>query len=75
MEKGEKIKTILRKNKDGLTGLTITDLVKKSKFSRSTVIKVLSKLEGASKISFKKIGMAKIYSLNKGKRKNNKNAK
>ena len=65
MEKGEKIKLILKKSH---RGLTITDLVTKSKLSRSTVINVLSKLEGADKISFRKIGMAKIYSLNRRKK-------
>ena len=68
MEKEGKIKLILKKSHKGLT---ITDIVKKSEFSRSTVINVLSKLEGAGKISFRKIGMAKIYSLNT-RRKNRK---
>ena len=66
MEKEEKIKTILRKSKDGLT---ITDIVNNSKFSRSTVINILSKLEGAGQISFRNVGMAKIYSLNKRRKK------
>ena len=69
MEKEDKIKLILKKTS---RGLTITDIVNKSKFSRSTVINILSRLEGAGKISFRKIGMAKIYSLNK-KSKNEKN--
>ena len=69
MEKEGKIKLILKKTS---RGLTITDIVNKSKFSRSTVINILSRLEGADKISFRKIGMAKIYSLNK-KIKNEKN--
>ena len=62
MEKECEVKLILKKSHKGLT---ITNIVDKSKFSRSTVIKVLSMLEGAGKISFRKIGMAKIYSLNK----------
>ena len=66
MEKEGKIKLILKKMS---RGLTITDIVKKSEFSRSTVINVLSKLEGAGKISFRKIGMAKIYSLNNWRKK------
>ena len=62
------ILSILKKNQNrGITsaanGLTITDIVEKSKFSRSTVINILSKLEGAGKISFRKIGMAKLYYL------------
>ena len=64
MEKEGKIKLILKKSDNGLT---ITDLVKRSRLSRSTVIKFLAKMEGANKISFIKIGMAKVYSLNKGK--------
>ena len=66
MEKGDEIKLILRKSHKGLT---ITDIVKQSKLSRSTVINVLSKLEGGDQISFRKIGMAKIYSLNKRRKK------
>ncbi len=67
MEKEGKIKLILRKSKDGLT---ITDIVNKSKSSRSTVINALSRLEGGGQVSFRKIGMAKIYSLNtRGKKK------
>ena len=66
MEKEGKIKLILKKTS---RGLTITDIVNKSKFSRSTVINILSRLEGAGKISFRKIGMAKIYSLNKKSKK------
>ena len=62
MEKEGEVKLILKK---ASRGLTITDIVNKSKFSRSTVLNVLSRLEGACKISFRKIGMAKIYSLNK----------
>jgi predicted transcriptional regulator len=65
MEMGDKIKTILKKNSNGLT---ITDIVNKSKFSRSTVRNALARLEGARKISYKKIGMAKIYSLKGAKK-------
>ena len=60
MEKGDKIKLILKKNSHGLT---ITDLVDKSGFSRPTVRTILAKLEGAQKISFRKIGMAKVYTF------------
>ncbi len=63
MEKENKIKLILRRSKEGLT---ITNLVTKSGISRSTVINILSKLDGANKVHVRKIGMAKIYSL-KGK--------
>ena len=60
-KKTSKIVEILKKNSD--SGLTITELVKVSKFSRHTVITSLAKLEGAGKVSIRKIGMAKIYSL------------
>jgi len=54
----------LKKNSDGLT---ITELVSLSKLSRSTVRVVLARLEGAEKISFREIGMAKVYVLGGGK--------
>ena len=54
----------LRKNSDGLT---ITELVSMSKLSRSTVRVVLARLEGGEKISFREIGMAKVYHLEGGK--------
>lgn len=66
MEKVDKIKLILKKSK---LGLTITGIVNKSKFSRSTVINILSRLEGANKVSFRKIGMAKVYFLKPNKKK------
>ena len=53
----------LRKNEDGLT---ITELVSLSKLSRSTVRVVLARLEGGDKISFREIGMAKVYHLEGG---------
>ena len=52
------ILTLLKNNKKGLT---ITDLVKLSKLSRSQIRTLLARLEGARKISFRKIGMAKVY--------------
>ena len=54
------INEILKKNDNG--GLTITELVKISKLSRSAVRTALAKLEGAGKVSIRKIGMAKVYS-------------
>jgi len=60
MKKLESIKKILEKNKDGLT---ITEIVSISKFSRSTVRTILANLEGAKKVDYKKIGMAKLYTL------------
>lgn len=47
-------------------GLTITELVGKSKLSRSAIRIELAKLEGANKVSFRKIGMAKVYLLGGG---------
>ncbi len=63
-KKVNKVITILRKN--SIHGLTITELVKVSKFSRHIVITILTKLEGAEKVFIRRAGMAKIYSLKKG---------
>jgi predicted transcriptional regulator len=57
----EKVVTILDKNNDN--GLTITELVKMSALSRSTVRVALARLEGANKVNIRIAGMAKIYSL------------
>ena len=62
-EKTNKVIRILRKNSGN--GLTITELVKVSKLSRHNIITTLAKLEGANRVSVRKAGMAKIYSLNK----------
>ena len=56
-----KIIEILKK--ESVRGLTITELVKISKFSRHIVLKMLALLEGADKVSIRKAGMAKIYLL------------
>lgn len=48
-------------------GLTITDLVKASGISRSSVRTILAWLEGAKRVSFRNIGMAKVYVLSGGK--------
>ena len=55
------IKTLI---KNSGKGLTITELVDASKISRSAVRIALAKLEGANKVSIRKIGIAKVYSLN-----------
>lgn len=60
--KEEKIIKLLDKNP---MGLTITDIVGMSKFSRSTVRTILARLEGARKVIIKRVGMAKLYSLKK----------
>ncbi len=62
MKNNNEIQLILKKNPGGLT---ITDLVKKSKLSRSTIRNMLSRLEGSGEIHLKKIGMAKLYNLKK----------
>lgn len=54
----KRIVDFLRKNNGGLT---ITELVSLSKLSRSTVRVVLARFEGAEKVSFRRIGMAKVY--------------
>lgn len=62
---GDKIvsKVIKILNENSKTGLTITELVKVSKLSRHNVLTTLARLEGAGKVSIRKAGMAKIYSL------------
>lgn len=55
-------------NKNPGKGLTITELVKESKLSRSAIRTTLSRLEGADKVHVRKIGMAKVYSLKGGKK-------
>jgi len=49
--------------KRSMSGLTITELVSLSGLSRSTVRVALAKLEGANEVSFRNIGMAKVYAL------------
>ena len=60
----EKINSLLR----GSDGLTITEIVKKTKLNRSSIRTALAKLDGAGKVSVRKIGMAKVYLLNNQKR-------
>jgi DNA-binding Lrp family transcriptional regulator len=55
-----KIVSILRNNS---RGLTITEIVNKTNLSRSTVRTALANLEGGNRVSIKKIGMAKVYTL------------
>jgi len=50
-------------------GLTITDIVKKTKLNRSSVRTALAKLDGAERVSVRKIGMAKVYFSNRRKKK------
>lgn len=65
---GENVKDLIRILKKESQGLTITELAKASKFSRHIVLKSLAQLEGADKVSVRKAGMAKIYSLNAERR-------
>lgn len=55
----EKIFTLVSDTGD--TGCTITEIVSKSQLPRSVVRIMLARLEGAEKIVFRKVGMAKIY--------------
>ena len=48
-------------------GLTITEIVEKTKLNRSSVRIALAKLDGAEKVFVRKIGMAKVYFLKGGK--------
>ena len=60
-EKEDLVLGLIRRSKSD--GMTITEVVKQSKFPRSVVRIVLARLEGAGKIGFRKVGMAKIYSM------------
>lgn len=60
----EEIVRLLKKNSQGLT---ITELVDKSKFSRSLVRIVLARLEGANSVLVRKVGMAKVYTVREEK--------
>lgn len=46
-----------------MSGLSITEIVEKSRLSRSAVRIILAKLEGAGVLSFRRVGMAKLYSV------------
>lgn len=56
----EKILEIIKSSGD--TGRTITEIVLISGLPRSVIRILLARLEGAQNISFRKVGMAKIYS-------------
>jgi DNA-binding transcriptional regulator GbsR (MarR family) len=55
-----KIILLLVKKKEGLT---ITDIVNETHLSRSLIRTCLAHLEGARKVKFRRVGMAKIYVL------------
>lgn len=56
-----KVVKILKKNNEN--GLTITELVKRSKLSRHAVKTALLRLEGAEKVYFRKVTTGKFYFL------------
>jgi len=57
--------------KEGNKGLSITEIVDKTHFTRSVVRILLAWLEGAEKVYVRKVGMAKLYYLTeKGDREN-----
>ena len=58
-----KIDSVLKNS----NGLTITEIVEKTKLNRSSVRIALAKLDGAEKVFVRKIGMAKVYFLKGGK--------
>jgi len=57
----KKVIQILRSSGEGRT---ITELTEISQLSRSAIRTALAKLEGAKKITFRPIGMAKVYFQN-----------
>lgn len=65
MPKDKKIINILKKNSE--KGLTITELVKISKLTRSAIRTILARLEGAGKVFIRKVGMVKVYVLKRRK--------
>lgn len=53
--------TIIKELKLSKEGYTISELSSKLKVSRHTIANIFAFLEGAQKISIRKVGMAKIY--------------
>ena len=64
MEEEKRIFNIIKNSGGG--GRTITEIVKTSRLPRSIIRILLARLEGARAIEFRKVGMAKIYSLSSG---------
>ena len=58
-------KVIMRELRKEKSGLTITDMVRITKINRSNIRTSLAFLEGADKIEYNKIGMAKVYRIKK----------
>lgn len=59
-KKEEKVLSIIS---DSNEGSTITEIVSLSELPRSVVRILLARLDGAERIRFRKVGMAKIYAL------------
>ena len=60
-----KILSCLKKSNGGCS---ITEIASKTKISRSAIRTTLAKLNGAGKISFRNIGVAKVYFLREGEK-------
>jgi|GEM_PF-4984128 len=58
-------KDILRLISENHTGLSITEIVRAAQIPRCAVRMNLAKLEGAQAVKVRKIGMAKVYILNR----------
>lgn len=56
-------KVVLSKLKSNKSGLTITELSEKCKLTRTTVRTALALLQGQDKVTLRRIGMAKVYTL------------
>ena len=61
--RGNQMNEILFALKNNPEGLTITELVTETGLSRSKVRILLAHSEGAMKINFRKVGMAKVYKI------------
>ena len=53
--------TVIKELKEHEEGFTVSELASKLSVSRQTVSNVFAFLEGAGKVSIRKVGMAKIY--------------
>ena len=62
MKTKQTIKKLLEENKEGMT---ITDIHKISKLSKSAIRDTLAELRGAGEVEYRKIGMCKLYGIKK----------
>ena len=60
----EENKIIAELMHDNNIGCTITELVLRTKLTRSSIRTSLARMEGAGIVTVRKIGMAKVYILN-----------